>query len=268
MPTVSASTALTTSRSGCCSSISIGAEMRGAAISKAQSGRSARGWRSRSPSASCVWFLTAGHGLETETIDTGRVNGANKPIKKKRWTGDIVDDVMRLRLAFICDRALDCSEAGALTLIAEGHGFGLVIDRCISRQVQINYIHPMHWAAGPEHNPLRDVQSIGLITGAARDLIVPDDLTHKARWARAQGHGGVIASHPNALAAVRAIGSDGRIRDHLFSALWHLAGANLIPDQVGVGDHAVMLVGKLEELILQHQGRDRRQPRRLRARDW
>ena len=52
---------------------------------------------------------------------------------------------------------------------------------------------------------------------------------------------------------MRAIGSDGRIRDHLFSALWHLAGANLIPDQVGVGDHAVMLVGNLEELILQHK---------------
>jgi hypothetical protein len=205
-------------------------------------------------SASCVWFLTAGHGLETETIDTGRVDGKNKSIKKKRWTGNIVDDVMRVRLAFICDRALDCSEADALTLIAKAAGYGLGIDNCISRCVQINYTHPMHWDAGAEHNPLRDIQSIGLIRGQRETLAVPDNLTHKARWARAEGHGATIASHPSALAAVRGIGSDGRIRDHLFSALWHLARANSAPDQVGDDDHAVMLVGKLEELIEQHKG--------------
>ena len=87
------------------------------------------------------------------------------------------------------------------------------------------------------------------------NLIVPDDLSHKARWARAQGHGGVIASHPNAVAAVRAIGADGSIRDHLFSALWHLAHANPMPigAAIGVDNHAVMLVGKLEELIKQFE---------------
>jgi hypothetical protein len=53
--------------------------------------------------------------------------------------------------------------------------------------------------------------------------IVPDDLSHKARWARAQGHGGVIANHPN---AVSAVGSDGGHPGSSFSALWHLARAN------------------------------------------
>ena len=86
-------------------------------------------------------------------------------------------------------------------------------------------------AAHPDQDPLGDIQTIGLIEGAHENLIVPDDLSHKARWARAQGHGGVIASHPNAVSAVRAIGADGSIRDHLFSALWHLARANPMPSR-------------------------------------
>ena len=160
-----------------------------------------------------------------------------------------------MRLAFICDRALDCSEASSLTLLAKAAVSDFVVDGCLSYRVQINYVRRMYWRAHPDQDPLGDVQTIGLIKGAHENLIVPDDLSHKARWARAQGHGGVIASHPNAVSAVRAIGSDGSIRDHLFSALWHLARANPMPtgNAVGVDNHAVMLVGKLEELIKQFE---------------
>ena len=124
-----------------------------------------------------------------------------------------------MRLAFICDRALDCSEASALTWLAKAAVADFVVDGCLSYRVQPNYIRRMYWREHPDQDPLGDIQTIGLIRGAAENLIVPDDLTHKARWARAQGHGGVMASHPDAVSAVRAIGADGSISDQLFNAI-------------------------------------------------
>jgi hypothetical protein len=90
-----------------------------------------------------------------------------------------------VRLAFICDRALHCSEASALTWLAKAAVADFVVDGCLSYRVQPNYIRRMYWREHPDQDPLGDIQTIGLIRGAAENLIVPDDLTHKARWARA-----------------------------------------------------------------------------------
>ena len=111
--------------------------------------------------ADVVWFFTAGHGLQT--VDTGVTAEGNKI---KQWTGRIIDGEVRVRLAFICDRALDCSEASSLTLLAKAAVSDFVVDGCLSYRVQINYVRRMHWRAHPDEDPLGDVQTIGLLKGA------------------------------------------------------------------------------------------------------
>jgi len=51
-----------------------------------------------------VWFFSATHGLERDN--------------EKRWTGNIVDGKLRVRLIFLTARPLDESEATALTKLA------------------------------------------------------------------------------------------------------------------------------------------------------
>ena len=102
----------TTSQAGCCALISTAHRSCGYR-SEEQSGASSAVGRPVRPGR-CGLVL---HGRTPETVDTGIVTAEGNKIK--RWTGAIVDGEVGVRLAFICDRALDCSEASSLTLLAE-----------------------------------------------------------------------------------------------------------------------------------------------------
>ena len=200
-------------------------------------------------SASCAWIFTGTHGLETETVDTGRVDADNKPITYKRWTGNIVDGVVRARLAFVTDRPLSGAEVAALTQLAQAASAEVQVDPCITNLVQPNYIRRMLWEEHPNRDPLRDIPTAGVVEGAHEFLTVPEGLAVKARWQAAQGHGGSVASHPSAIAAVLAVGTDQHIRHHLTSAIGHLAHHNPLPKGVEIASHAVTLATELHELV-------------------
>ena len=188
-------------------------------------------------STSYVWFFSATHGLEFDA--------------EKRWTGNTCDGALRVRLMFITDRPLDESEAVTLTLVAKSKVEKL--DRTSPLTVQPNYIKRPLWIEHPDRDPLGDIPTIGRVTGARETLAVPNDLTHKARWAQAQGHSTDIADHPNALTAVRAVGSDGRLREHLKAVVWHLLRDNPIPDPVSYVDHSRATAAKVQQMIAQHR---------------
>jgi hypothetical protein len=187
-------------------------------------------------STSCVWFFSATHGLE---------------MKDKRWTGKISDGKMRVRLAFITERALIEAEAAALTSTAKARI--PQIDPCVSRIVQPNYIRRPHWAGHPGADVLGNIPTIGRIKGTREFLTLPDDLTHAARWAQAQGYNVDIADHPDAEAAVRGVGSDNSIRSHLMSAVMHLLNANPVPEVTSFADHSIDIVAKLREMVETHR---------------
>ena len=196
-------------------------------------------------SASFVWFFSATHGLETETV-------GDSDQKHKRWTGRIVDGKVRVRLAFITDRALSFQEAVALTRITEAAS-GIRLDETISRPVQPNYIQRVHWDEHPGDDVLGDCPTIGWVRGACETVTVPDGLAHKARWAKAQGCNAVIADHPDALSAVLGIGSGGAVRPHMMAAIRHLLRINPPPDHISYIDHSLALADKLATMIAQHE---------------
>src|SRR5262245_59526771 len=182
-------------------------------------------------STSFVWFFSAKHGLEFEEITcptTGK--------KHKRWTGKIVDGRMYARIMFITERALNEREAIELTKIANARITKL--DVSITRLVQPNYIKRPHWVTHPDRDVRGDIPTIGWVKRVHEYLAVPADLTYQARWAKAQGHGNIIADHPDAESAVRGIGSDGRLREHMLAAVVHLLHANPISDVVSFVDHS------------------------------
>jgi hypothetical protein len=194
------------------------------------------GWES----TSFVWFLSATCGLECEEHDA-----------QKRWTGRIIDGRLRARIIFITARALDMREAIELTSIARVRAPEL--DRTICRTVQPNYIaHPL-WVEHPGRDVLGEIPTIGYVSGTHEFLAVPGDLTHRARWAKAQGRGSDIADHPDTEAAVRGIGSDGKLRAHLMSAVVHLLRANPPPDVVSFIDHSLDIAGKLQRMVVQQR---------------
>jgi hypothetical protein len=194
-------------------------------------------------SASYVWFLSATCGLEQDEIERD-----GKTIK--HWTGKFVDGSLRVRLAFLANRPLDESEAVALTSIAAARVPGF--DRSICRIVQPNYIQRPLWVENPHRDVLGDIPTIGLVEGAHDRLAVPDNLTHTARWAKAQGHSSDIADHPDAESAVRGIGSDGRLREHMKAAIVHLLRANPAPEVVSFADHSVTIANKLHGMVRQY----------------
>jgi hypothetical protein len=188
-------------------------------------------------STSFAWFFSATHGLEFDA--------------HKRWTGNIDYGRMRVRIIFIAERPLGADEAKALTVIAKAtipEIDGSIVDR-----VHINYIQRPHWVGHPGRDVLGDIKTIGWIKGTHDTLAVPDDLTHTARWAKAQGHSSAIADHPDAETAVRAIGSDGAVREHLLAAVVHLLRANPVPEMVSFQDHAIAITDKLRAMVAQHR---------------
>jgi hypothetical protein len=213
-------------------------------------------------SASYVWFFSAAHGLKMETIEVGDK-------KLKRWTGQISDDTIRVRLAFITDRPLNWREAAALTVIVKAKS-GLPLDEAICRTVQPNYITRPIWGGHPGCDVLGDIPTIGWVGGGTdittvtataaatvtttvtATVAVPPDLEHQARWAAAQGHGVVIADHPDAISAVRGIGSDGRVRQHMMAAIAHLLKANPPPDHVSYIDYSLALADQLRAMVPEH----------------
>jgi hypothetical protein len=144
---------------------------------------------------------------------------------------------------------LNADEAKALTDIA--HGLLPAIDKSIVARVHINYIRRPHWIGHPERDVLGDIPTIGWIKGTHDYLAVPDELTHQARWAKAQGHSSTIADHPNVEAAVRSVGSNGHLREHIMSAVVHLLRANPLPDGASNDDHSMDIANKLQSLIKQ-----------------
>jgi hypothetical protein len=156
-----------------------------------------------------------------------------------------------VRLVFITERPLNVDEANALTNIAKARIPKL--DPSISRQVQPNYIKRPHWVEHPDRDVLGDIPTIGWVRAAQDYLAVPADLTHKARWAKAQGHHVDIAEHPNAEAGVRGIGSDASVRSHLMAAVQHLLLANPVPEVVSFADHSIAIVEQLQEMVEQHR---------------
>ena len=182
---------------------------------------------------SCVWFFTGTHGLERD--------------KDGRWNGKISDGVLSARIAFITSRALTWGEASALTKIAKVRVPKL--DASISNLVQPNYIARPLWIDQPEADPLGDIPTIGRIKGKREALQVPDDLEHRARWAKAQGHNVEIADHPDAISAVRGIGHDGSVRSHLKAAVMHLLIANEPDDVTSFADHAIAVVATLRQMV-------------------
>jgi hypothetical protein len=192
-------------------------------------------------STSFVWFFSATHGLEL-------VKDKDKP---KRWTGGLTDGKVRVRLAFITDRALIEREAVAFTNIAKVNVPAL--DRVVCYTTQPNYIRRMLWAEHPDRDPLGDIPTIGRITGARERLTLPDDLAHQARWAHAQGGGSRIENHPDAISAVLAIGSDGHVRGHLMAAVGHLLIDNPAPEVVSHADHSIAIVNHLRSMVDQHR---------------
>ncbi len=186
---------------------------------------------------SCVWFFSAKHGLERG--------------EDGRWTGKVSDGKMFVRLAFITDRELTWGEANAFTKIAKVKV--PAFEPSVCRVVQPNYIARPLLIEHPDHDPLGDIPTIGRVKGKRELLKVPDDLEHVARWAKAQGLNVDIAEHPDAEAAVRGICSDGRIRQHLLSAVMHLLLANEVDDVTSFEDHAISTVATLRKMVAAHR---------------
>ncbi|MBR1070232.1 hypothetical protein ABIF66_008852 [Bradyrhizobium japonicum] len=216
-------------------------------------------------SASYVWLLSASHGLRMETVEIG-------DDKVKCWTGEIDDDKIRVRLAFILDRAISWREASMLTDIVAAIS-GLPLDDSITRTVQPNYITRPRWDGHPGEDVLGNIPTIGMVGGGTEtvDVVftaatapqtktttprvkVPKDLEHRARWAAAQGHGIVVADHPDAITAVLAIGSDGRVRQHMMAAVVHVLKANPAPEHVSAIDHGLALADALQAILESHRG--------------
>ena len=164
---------------------------------------------------SFVMGFTASNGLEMDG---------------KRWTGNITAENARVRLFFVTERAISSGEAKALMAFAQTPGIGL--DDCTCEPTQLVFlarpvclpdgVDPLarHIAAGVPMTFLR--------RGEIDELPVPEGLKEEVRWARAEGRSAAVASHPSAIAAVRAVGrprfQNGRpeIRAHLTSAIYHL----------------------------------------------
>jgi hypothetical protein len=199
---------------------------------------------------SFVWFLSSTCGFEYE--ETGRiiiVNGKRK--KEKRWTGRIIDGMLRVRITFITERALSSAEATALTHIVKATC--PAVDKSTCHTVQANYITRPYWTAHPGADPLDGILTIGWVKGKRDRLEVPEHLEQNIRWARAQGHGASIPNHPDAETAVRAIGSDGSLREHMKAAVVCLLRANPAPDVVSWLDHAKTIADKLALMLEEYR---------------
>ena len=123
-------------------------------------------------STSCVWALSATHGLEIKDYEcptTGK--------KHKRWTGNIDYSRVRARITFIAERALNADEAKALTITAQA--FVPELDRSIVDRVHVNYIQRPHWVGHPGRDVLGNIQTIGWIKGTTR---------HSRRSRRSHAH--------------------------------------------------------------------------------
>jgi hypothetical protein len=201
--------------------------------------------------ASYVWFFSSTHGLEFDEY--------------KVWTGGLTHNDLRVRLGFITSRAITEDEAHALTAMARVRF--PEFDPAISRLVQPNYITRARWEGHPGEDVLGTIPTIGWVQGEEEFLAIPDDLTMQARWIKAQGHGGGVAKHPSAEAAIRnigtPIGSDeaetetkaatGTIRPHLWAAASHLLRANSMPKGVTKESHAATITQEIERLIEEHR---------------
>jgi hypothetical protein len=96
-------------------------------------------------STSFVWFYSSTHGLERDD--------------QKRWTGRIIDGVVKVHLFFLTDRPLGDDEACALVKLAKTKL--PQVDPSSARRVQPNYIRRPLWREKPESDPLGDISTIG-----------------------------------------------------------------------------------------------------------
>jgi hypothetical protein len=204
-------------------------------------------------SASFVWFFSSTHGLVTEKV-TVKDENSGKDTVQAYWRGEIGEGTVKVRLAFILERALNEKEACGLTKLLKLES-GLKLDPQISVYNQPNYTTRPKWLAQPERDVLDglgdDFKRIGWIKGAHDFVDVSDATINKIQWARAEGHGSGdgIASHPDALTAVCSIGSDRDVRSHMKAAIIHLSNANRPPEHSSIAEHAANLAARLDDMI-------------------
>ena len=174
--------------------------------------------------------------------------------------------MVRVRLAFITERALNAGEANALTKIAKAHR-PAKLDEAISRPVQPNYIQRPHWVGHPDRDVLGDIPTIGWVKGAQRISRRPR--RSHAQGALGQGTGAQrdIADHPDAESAVRGIGSDGEVRPHVMAAVRASAARQPGAGRRELRRPRIAITDKLQEHDRAAPRGDRRQPR-AHSRRW
>jgi hypothetical protein len=194
-------------------------------------------------STSFIWFFTSKHGLELDE------NG--------HWTGRIIDGSLRVRLIFLTVQELSQNEATALTEFTTEKS-GIDLDLAICRTVQANFVTRPYWGARPHHDVLGDIATIGWVQGTQdradtdalfremQDRADPEDAPRKGQISS-------IARHPDAETAVRRIGSDGHLRDHLKSAISHLVRTNPTPKGRSRREHSHNIAARLRSMVEQHR---------------
>jgi hypothetical protein len=131
-------------------------------------------------SSSFVWMLSSTHGLERDA--------------QKRWTGKIVDGVVKVHLFFLTDRPLGEVEAGALVKLAKTKL--PQVDPSSCRRVQINYIRRPLWREKPETDPLGDISTIGMVRAANEYLRSPTISSTRRAGPRRRGTASILPHTP------------------------------------------------------------------------
>jgi hypothetical protein len=167
---------------------------------------------------SYCWMFTATHGLIRDA--------------DKRWTGEVNGNTLRARIFWLAERPIAGTELEPWFKILKAEDLP-AIDEALGRAVQPCYLTRPKWLPYPDRDPLGLIKTAGLIRREYDKLRIPDDLPKKLRWARATGAaGGPVVQHPDAITAIRAIGTPtdgskrGDIHAHLKAAVFLLVRAN------------------------------------------
>jgi hypothetical protein len=170
---------------------------------------------------SYVWMFTATHGLIKDPAD------------KHRWTGKVGGSTLRARAFWLAARPIAGTELEPWFRLLKAEDLA-AIDEALGRTVQPCYISRPKWLAHPDdRDPLGVIKTVGLVRREHDLLRIPDDLPKTLRWARATGATlGNLVHHPDAITAIRAIGTPtdgskrGDIHPHLKAAVFLLVRAN------------------------------------------
>jgi hypothetical protein len=166
---------------------------------------------------SVVYQFTGTHGLQRD------------PDNKKRWTGRLTNDSLRVRLYCLLDRAI--GEEQAVNWLRILKASVPELDDRLGLVVQVIYTRKPNFVR-LEGDPI--AQRVGFVEGRYERVKVPDDLEQRVRWVQAEGTGQIaeMADHPDLYSAIAAIGTPkpgeqgGAIYPHLLAAARHLVRQN------------------------------------------